>query len=187
MKDKTFLTYLLKFLLTFCILYYGTKAMIGITTPGGYYFAFAAKYFDYISGFRRLLLNGSKIVLQAIGYDVYLKDSYSIKMVNGRGVQVVYSCLGYGVISFWMAFIFANNTSCKKMLQWMMGGVLVICLLNIFRISLMLISVNKHWPSLFNLDNHTWFNIVLYCVLFVMIYLFDRSQQSGKAKGVPNL
>ena len=187
MKGNPFFTYLLKFLLAFCILYFGTKAIIGITTPGGYYVAFAANYLDYISGLRGLLLNGSKLLLQAIGYDVYLKDNYSIKMVNGRGVQVVYSCLGYGVISFWMAFIFANKTSFKKMLQWMMGGVLVICLLNIFRISLMLISVNKHWPSLFNLDNHTLFNIVLYGVLFFMIYLFDRSQQSGKAKGVTHL
>jgi len=177
MLEKPFLTYLLKFLLTFCILYYGTKAMIGITNPGGYYNAFADKYMDYISGFRNLLLNSSKLLLQAIGYDVYLKDGYTIKMINGRGVKIVYSCLGYGIISFWIAFVFANKTSLKKMLQWMTGGVLVICLLNIFRICLMLISVNKHWPSLFNLDNHTWFNIVLYGVLFFMIYLFDRSEK----------
>ena len=183
MKQRPFLTYLVKFLLTFCILYYGTKAMIGITTPGGYYVAFADKYLDYISGFRSLLLNSSKLLLQVIGYDVYLKDSYTIKMVNGNGVQIVYSCLGYGVISFWIAFVFANKTSFRKMLQWMLGGVLVICLLNVFRISLMLISVNKHWPSLFNLDNHTWFNIVIYGVLFFMIYLFDRSEKNYIQRG----
>jgi len=151
--------------------------MIGIATPGGYYVAFADKYLDYISGFRSLLLNSSKLLLQAIGYDVYLKDGYTIKMINGRGVKIVYSCLGYGIISFWIAFVFANKTSLKKMLQWMTGGVLVIFLLNVFRICLMLISVNKHWSSLFNLDNHTWFNIVLYGVLFFMIYLFDRSEK----------
>jgi exosortase/archaeosortase family protein len=160
--------------------------MIGITTPGGYYVAFADNYLDYISGFRSLLLHSSKLLLQAIGYDVYLKDGYTIKMVNGRGVQLVYSCLGYGVISFWIAFVFANKTSLRKMLQWMMGGVVVICLLNVVRISLMLISVNKHWPSLFNLDNHTWFNIVLYGVLFFMIYLFDQTQQSRTPKTKTN-
>lgn len=158
--------------------------MIGITTPGGYYVAFADKYLDYIAGYRSLLLDSSKILLQAIGYDVYFKDNYTIKMVTGRGVKVVYSCLGYGIISFWIAFIFANKTSLKKMLKWMTGGVLVICLLNVLRICLMLISVNKHWQSLFNFDNHTWFNIVLYAVLFFMIYLFDRSQQSGKVNGL---
>ena len=177
MKEKPFLIYLLKFLLTFCILYYGTKAMIGITTPGGYYVPFADTYLDYISGLRHLLLHTSKGLLTMIGFDVYLKDSYTIKMVNGRGVQVVYSCLGYGLLSFWIAFIIANKMPFRSMLKWMMGGLLVIFSLNVFRIALMLISVNKHWPSLLNLDNHTWFNIVAYGAIFCMIYLFDRSQK----------
>lgn len=182
MKEKPFLSYLLKFFLTFCILYYGTKAMIGITTPGGYYLAFADKYLDYISGLRYLLLHTSKGLLSLLGFDVYLKDSYTIRMVNGRGVQVVYSCLGYGLLSFWIAFIIANKMAFRSMLKWIMGGVLVIFLLNVFRLSLMLISVNKHWPSLLNLDNHTWFNIVAYGTIFFMIYLFDRSQKKMNPK-----
>ncbi len=151
--------------------------MIGITTPGGYYVAFAGKYMDYISGFRNLLLNSSKLLLQAIGYDVYLKDGYTIKLVNGRGVKIVYSCLGYGVISFWIAFVFANKTSFWQMIRWMFIGVLVIILVNVFRISLLVIAINKHWPSLFNFDNHTWFNIVAYSFIFIMMYLFDRSER----------
>ena len=151
--------------------------MIGITTPGGYYLAFADRYLDYISGLRYLLLHTSKGLLSLLGFDVYLKDGYTIKMVNGRGVQVVYSCLGYGLLSFWIAFIIANKMAFRSMLKMMMGGVLVIFLLNVFRISLMLISVNKHWPSLLNLDNHTWFNIVAYGAIFCMMYLFDRSQK----------
>ena len=151
--------------------------MIGITTPGGYYVPFADTYLDYISGLRHLLLHTSKGLLTMIGFDVYLKDSYTIKMVNGRGVQVVYSCLGYGLLSFWIAFIIANKMSFRMMLKWMMGGLLVIFSLNVFRIALMLISVNKRWPSLLNLDNHTWFNIVAYGAIFCMIYLFDRSQK----------
>ncbi len=177
MKEKPFLTYLFKFLLTFCILYYGTKAMIGITTPGGYYVAFADRYLDYISGLRYLLLHTSKGLLGVLGLDVYLKDAYTVKMVNGRGVQMVYSCLGYGLLSFWIAFIIANKMAFRKMFQWMVGGVLVIFLLNVFRISLMLVSVNRHWPSLLDLDNHTWFNIVAYGAIFYMMYLFDRSQK----------
>ncbi|MBC7616989.1 MAG: hypothetical protein H7202_13060, partial [Pedobacter sp.] len=95
--------------------------MIGITTPGGYYVAFADKYLDYISGLRYLLLHTSKGLLTMIGFDVYLKDIYTIKMVNGRGVQVVYSCLGYGLLSFWIAFIIANKMPFRSMLKWMMG------------------------------------------------------------------
>ena len=154
-----------------------TKAMIGITTPGGYYFTFADNYLDYIAGYRSLLLHTSKLLLHAFGYDVYLKDNFTIKMVNGRGVKIVYSCLGYGLFSFWIAFIIANKMLFSSMLKWMIGGVLVIFVLNVFRISLMLISVNRQWPSLLNLDNHTWFNIAAYGAIFCMMYLFDRSQK----------
>jgi len=169
--------YLLKFILCFCILYYGTLAIIGITTPGRYYFAFADHYLDYVSGLRMLLLKTSKFLLQASGYEVYVKDVYTIKMQGGRGVRVVYSCLGYGLISFWLAFVFANKISFWKMVGWMLAGLLIIILLNVFRISLLLIAINRHWGTLFNLDNHTWFNIVAYTFIFMMMYLFDRSEK----------
>jgi len=149
--------------------------MIGITVPGGYYSPFIDQHLNYIAGLRWLLLNASKGLLNLFGYATYFKDSYTIKMQLGRGVKVVYSCLGYGLFSFWIAFIFANNPAVKKMLLWMVGGVLIIFLLNVCRIAIMLIAVNKHWPSLFNLDNHTLFNIAAYAVIFIMIYFFDRA------------
>jgi exosortase/archaeosortase family protein len=177
LTDKKFLLFLAKFLLSFCILFYGSIAMIGITAPGGYYFPFAHSYLDYVSGLRWLLLNGAAGLLQLMGFDIYLKDIYTIKLQNGSGVHVGYDCIGYGVMAFWAAFIFANPLSFKRKLQWMVGGLLLIFVINVFRISLMLMAVNRHWKSPFNLDNHTWFNIAAYMTIFTMMWFFDRSQK----------
>ena len=182
MFSKEFVKYLIKFVLTFCMLYYGTIALIGITSPGGYYMPFAAKYLDYVSGLRFLLLHSSKWMLSLIGYDIYLKDIYTIKLANGSGVHVGYDCIGYGVLFFWVAFIYANNVPAAKKIRWMLGGIACIWIVNVIRISLMLIAVNNKWKPVFNLDNHTWFNIAAYTVIFTMIYLFDQSEKRSAAE-----
>ena len=173
-----FFRYLLKFILAFCILYYGTIAMIGVTSPQGFYSAFADDYLDYVSLLRWVLLHSSKLLLNLMGYQVYLKDIYTIKLQNGLGVHVGYDCIGYGVMIFWVAFIFANEGSFSKKLKWMAGGLLLIWIVNVLRISMMLLSINHNWSSPFDLDNHTLFNIAAYTVMFTMIYFFDRSKKN---------
>ena len=182
LKDKKFLGFLLKFLLMFCIFYYGTTAMIGITAPGGYYLAFADRYLDYVSGLRWLLLHASVIVLNTTGFSIYLKDVYTIKMQNGLGVHVGYDCIGYGVMAFWIAFIFANQLHWKLKLKWIFGGLLLIFFINVIRICLMLVAVNQRWKSPLNMDNHTWFNIAAYLAIFTMMWFFDRSQKKQGAQ-----
>jgi exosortase/archaeosortase family protein len=177
MKGKSFITYLLKFLLTFCVLYYGTIAMIGITSPGGYYNEFAAKYLDYVSALRWLLLHCSKLLLQLFGFHVYLKDVYTIKLQSGQGVHVGYDCIGYGVLIFWFAFIFANGGALIKKARWTAGGLLLIWMVNVIRIAMMVVSVNNNWSTPLGLDNHTLFNIAAYAVIFTMIYFFDRAEK----------
>ena len=179
MANKPFTIYLLKFILSFCILYYGTIAFIGITSPGGYYSPFADRYLNYVSGLRYFLLHSSKLILEFFGYNIYLKDVYTIRLQNGNGVHVGYDCIGYGVLFFWVAFIYANSVSTSKKIKWLFSGLLIIWMVNVIRIVLMLLSVNYNWPSPFNLNNHTWFNIAAYAVIFTMIYLFDRSEKNN--------
>ena len=181
LKNNSFLLYMLKFLLSFCILYYGTIAWIGITAPRGYYSPFAAHYLNYVSALRWLLLHTSKLLLQLFGFNVYQKDIYTIRLQNGLGVHIGYDCIGYGVMIFWIAFIFANKGRFIKKAKWMAGGLLAIWMINVIRISLMLMAVNQNWASPFNLDNHTLFNIAAYLCIFIMIYFFDRSQNKELA------
>jgi len=169
--------YFLKFIGAFCILYFGTKAVIGLTVPGGYYSPFVAKYLDYPALLRSSLLNGTRLMVVIFGYQTYLRDAYHVTMVNGNGVHLVYACLGYGLLSFWIAFVFANEGSLVKKICWMLGGCFFIWLINIARISLVLVSSNEKWDTRFSLEQHTLFNIVVYAFIFIMIWLFQRSEK----------
>ena len=177
MKERPFYIYLFRFFITFCILYYGTIAWIGICAPGGYYWSFAAGHFNYISWLRYSLLHCARLFLSLAGFDPYVKDIYTLSLQKGRGVHVGFDCLGYGLMSFWAAFILANAGNFKKKIKWLLGGLLLIWLINILRISLLLVAVNKQWPMPLGLDHHTWFTIVAYFCIFTMIYFFDKSQR----------
>lgn len=167
--------YLVRFLGLFCLLFYGTEAVIGLSAPGSHYSSFVADHLDYISPFRHALLEATKALLSLFGVHTVIGDAYSLTVAGGRGVRMVYSCLGYGVLSFWIAFIFANRGSWKKKAVWMLTGCLALCAINIIRIGLLLVAVNRGWPIPLGWDHHTWFNIIAYLLIGGMIAGYDFS------------
>lgn len=175
--SRSFIQYFVKFILVFCVLYYGTIGLIAVTSPGGYYSEFLHKYFDYVSLLRSALLHSSKFFLSILGFKVDIADSQSLKMDSGSGVHIGYDCIGYGVLFFWMAFIFANKVSFKKKIKWIFSGIIIIWIINVLRISLLLLAIEKNWHAFFSINNHTAFNIVAYAAIFTMIYFFDRSEK----------
>lgn len=176
---SSFIWYVVKFIGLFVLIYLVTFSVIGLSAPGGYYSSIIHDYFDYVSWLRTSLLYGSKWALSIFGYDTYIAEKYLLKLKDGGGVRVVYSCLGYGVMSFWIAFIYANKGNIKRKLIWMLGGLLIVWMINVVRISLLLIAVNKRWYIHAPLDHHTLYNVVAYLIIFVLIYFYDRS---GKIK-----
>ena len=128
MKKQSFIKYLSKFILSFCVLYYGTIAFIGISSPGGFYIPFADKYINYVAWLRAGLLYSSKFVIELFHFQISLPDAYTIKIQNGNGVHIGYDCIGYGVLFFWVAFVFANNIPVVNKVKWMVGGVAIIWL-----------------------------------------------------------
>lgn len=184
--NRPLVKYLLKFLLGFCVLYYGTIAFIGISSPGGYYVAFADRYLNYVSWLRASLLYSSKFILQLLNFPVYLPDRYNIKFEQGNGVHIGYDCIGYGVLFFWIAFVYANSIPLLSKIKWLVGGVMLIWLINVARVCLLIVAVNKKWTAPFNFDNHTWFNIAAYTAIFTMIYFFDVAYKKHKHAGDHN-
>lgn len=176
--NKRIIIYLVKFIGAFCFFYFGTVAIIGLSAPVGYYSAFVDNYLNFIPFFRSTLLNGTKAFVYLFGYESYIPVNTQIRLVGGGGVNLVYTCLGYGVTSFWLAFVFANQGSFKKKLLWMLGGSLLIWIINVLRISMVLLANGKKWNIPFNIDNHTLFNIAAYIAIFSMIYFFDRSSKA---------
>lgn len=179
MEKKNFeiFAYSIKFIACFALLYFGTAAFIGLAAPGNYYLPFLDKYLNYVAWLRSSLLFGVKSLVGLMGIESFVKDIYTLRVSGGRGVHVGFDCLGYGVLSFWAAFIFANSGRMSQKIKWLLGGFLLVWILNVTRISLVLISLTNHWPPFLSLDHHTLFNIAAYTAIFIMMYFFDKSQR----------
>ena len=173
-KKSGFKQFLIKFLAVFAFLYFGTFYWIGFVTPGGYYNEFAAQNLDYISAIKTSLLIGTKILLSFFGIKTAQFENHVIRFVNGKGVRIAYDCVGYGVYSFWIAFVVANKSSFLRKIIWIFIGFFMLWSVNVIRISLFLVSENKHWKIPLGINHHDWFTIVAYAVIFLMIFVFDK-------------
>ncbi len=178
--SKLFLTYLIKFLLIFVCIYFGLQIWIGLSIPGGTYSNFVDGYLDFFHFLRISLLRGAEVVANLFGYTTNEEPGYLIRVVNGRGVIISYSCAGIAVMSFWAAFVLANSLSFKKKIFWLISGILIIWIINVLRIGLFLVALNKKWPMPLGIDHHTWFNIAAYGAILTMMYFLDKktSRQS---------
>jgi exosortase/archaeosortase family protein len=174
-SEKKFIRFVTSFILVFLVCYYGTLFLTGVAVLGGMYSPFVEKYLNVAAWLRTSLLLGSKFLLSIFGTETVRINEYVIRAVGGTGVRIVYACLGFGVMSFWFAYVVANITSLKKKLIWVSGGLLFLWALNVARISLVLVAGNKGWQFPFGLDHHTWFNIIAYLAIFAMIYFFEKS------------
>ena len=182
--QKNFFLFVAKFLVAFLLLYYGTIAMIGLAAPGGLYIPFVDKYLDYVSGIKNLLLWTTKGILYLFGIQTRIEPGYLIRFINGRGVYIAMDCVGYGVYSFWIAYMFANENPFKKKILWIIGGLILLFLINDIRITLFLVAINKGWPMPLGWDHHTWFNIFAYLAIFLMMYVFEKNQTVGEVNKI---
>lgn len=116
-----------------------------------------------------------------LGYPTFFSDKFTLRMTTGEGVRMVYSCIGYGVMSFWAAFVIANKGSWGKKTAWVLCGLSALWIINVLRLSLLLLADRNNWKFPLGWDHHTWFNIVAYACIFGMIYFYDRT---GKKNAV---
>ncbi|MDB5200750.1 MAG: hypothetical protein JWQ27_159 [Ferruginibacter sp.] len=174
LRDNSFAGFLVRFGLIFIVCYYGSLAVIGLSAPGKHYSPFVAEHLNFIGWIRASLLWGTGKLLSLFGIATFKLDDYVLRKVNGRGIRMVYECIGYGVMSFWIAFVGASEGPFKKRFIWIIGGLLAIWTINVIRLSLVLTAVNNNWSFPLGLDHHTWFNIVAYLFIFGMIFLFNK-------------
>lgn len=178
--QNNFLRFTILFICIYLGCYYFLKIITGVAVPSGYYSPFIEKYFNIAAWLRTSLIVASKFFLSLIDMPTNRIDAYILQAVGGRGVRIVYACLGFAVMSFWVAFILASYTNLKKKLAWLVAGLLALWVINVARISLVLLAANKGWHFPFGLDHHTWFNIIAYSFIFCMIFLFEKNIKQHK-------
>ena len=169
----------MKFLGIFCICYFGTLAVIGVAAPGGYYIPFVEKYLDYVNWIKVSLLSATGLILSLFKIQTHTEPGFLIRINGGRGVIIAMDCVGYGVYSFWIAFVAANRGGFWKKTRWIVSGVLALWLINVIRITLFLVAINKGWPMPLGIDHHTWFTMIAYTMIFILIWLYDKPSRKN--------
>ncbi|MBN8835977.1 MAG: hypothetical protein J0I09_01840 [Sphingobacteriia bacterium] len=176
MQHKAFIYYVIKFIAFFLFFYVGTYCYIGITSPGGYYFPYLDHYFNYVNWLRSLLLNGAKAILQILGFEGNITDKYHLQINHANSVQLVYACLGYGVISFWFAFVITSSINTIHKIKWMLAGFLLIVFSNMLRLAILLIAIYKGWTLWFNLEHHFVYNVIAYGIVGLLCWGFLKRE-----------
>ncbi|MBK0378186.1 hypothetical protein I5M19_02650 [Mucilaginibacter sp. SD-g] len=170
----------IKFAITFIglflIFYYFNVYFFGLTSVGNHYNSFLDQHLNYISWLRWLLLNTSAGILNFIGFAAIV-NKYEL-LVSGHGaIRLIYTCLGLGVMSFFVAFVIAYPKKLKSKLIFLITGLLTIQLLNIIRLMLIALYWNRDRERV--IDHHTIFNLFIYIIIAVALYFWVNSKSNS--------
>lgn len=176
-KESPYL-FFVKFLAAFILLYLFFPFYRGLTGEGGQlYSSFLDNHLNIVKGFSFFLTKAANVLITSAGYVTNQNDYHTLRIAYSPGVVVNPSCLGWGVMSFWFAFVYANKGSVRHKLKWTSIGLAFIISLNIFRIALIALASHLHWSAITTLDHHQTFNIASYGCIFILMYSFSRYQK----------
>jgi exosortase/archaeosortase family protein len=182
-KKNQPLRFVVGFVILFALFYYFNIYFFRITLPGEHYNAFLADHLNYIRSLRLALLKTSAWLLNLLGYGAICND-YELLVAGHGTLQVVYSCLGLGVISFFAAFVLSYPKKWKNKIIFMLSGIIGIEVLNILRFVLLSIFWNRKENHI--LDHHTIFNIFLYLVIAITLYFWVKHDDEPSDADAPN-
>ncbi|OLY93797.1 exosortase/archaeosortase family protein [Cnuella takakiae] len=169
------LSFTFKFLGLFAVLYYFHLFYWGLTTPDGtVYSSFLDLHFNYINWWTSLIVHTAKAASATLGLVTEIKGLKTLQTNNGSWVNVNFACLGFGVLSFWFAFVWASRVGLRKMMMWTLAGLIGFFVLNSIRICVLLYALHQNWQVNRFMDHHETFNVITYLFIFLLIYLFSR-------------
>ncbi len=154
---------------------------IGLTSKDNLYWPFADEHLNFVNMFRHFLLTSAKILCSTLGYETSFFGEYGLRVEN-RGIRLVYSCLGLGVMSLYAAFILTWPSPFPVRARWvpLLSGLAIITFLNILRLALLpILHIEYPGTRQFPVDHHDVFNTILYIVIAGMIYLWTRNSQKA--------
>lgn len=172
---NSFVRFTLLFLGFYTVLYFAVQFITGLAVVGGWYSPSIAKYFDVAHWLRSFLMISTQFLLSVFGYKTIFINEYVLRLVNGNGIRIVYACLGFAVMCFWVALVCASKDTLRHKILWLAIGLIFITVLNVVRLSLVLVAANKGWVFPLGWDHHQWFNLLAYLIIFVLMYFYDKS------------
>jgi exosortase/archaeosortase family protein len=162
-KNYSYIKFAAFFPLLFFVFYYFNIGFIGLTSPGGHYIHLLDQHFNYIQYWREFNISTSETILKTLGYEVFT-NQFRLHVEGKAGFILVYSCLGYGILSVFTAFVLAYPKPLKQKLIFLLLGILTFQILNIIR----LILIALYWkpaPLLLKINAHEIFNCTIYAIM----------------------
>jgi len=168
-----------KLILFYLAISYFFITYTGLTTEGGrLYSSFLVQHFDFISWFRRFLLWGGSLFASSIGYPSGYND-YFLYVRNGSAVRMVYSCLGFSLMSAYAALVLAWPAKVLYRLMSLVIGTIIIIVLNMIRLGgLAVLYTTRNYVFFKNINHHDLFNIIVLMTVFVMFVIHVKYSES---------
>ncbi len=170
--------YFLRLISILILLYYFNFFFRGITDPKNFYSPFIDHNLNYVTWLRSSILYTSNILAHAFGLNSHV-DGKIIKVFKGAGVILNLPCLGLGIISFWIAFIFAHRNNFVIRFQWCIIGIVAIWFINCLRISLLLLALQNKLEVNKYINHHDLFNYIAYAAIILLIYFFNAKNNKA--------
>ncbi len=171
------ITYYVKLFSSFVFLYYFNVFYWGLTDPNNYYIYFLDHYINYINWLSVSILYIASLITPIFGVESHIEPPQVIKTIEGTNVILTFACLGLGTLSFWVAFVIANNGTFQKKIYWCLGGIAFIWFINCCRIALLLTALEKRWVGNKYMDHHDLFNVVSYIIILALIYFHSKEDR----------
>jgi len=169
----------IKFIVTLFLLYFifsqANLFLNSVMSPGGsHYNAYLAEHFNYIQGLKNVLIKPSVWIIKAFGFYA-IHNKTDVLVVNGPLLRINYSCLGLGVMSFLVSFVFAVPTGMKETVKMLIIGIFSIYLLNVIRIAGLGLLFGYFQSQRYYFEyHHEIFNVLVYIIVFYMLYLWAK-------------
>lgn len=172
--SEPYIRFIILFIFLYLLFYGFNTGFIGITAKGGFYVPFLDQNLNYINWWRTFTIESAATVLRWLDYNVYTND-YQLKVIGRHGFTLVYTCLGYGIMSVFAAFALAFPGKINPISRYgfLALGLVIIQLLNTLRLMLLALYWDRRAPLL-KIDHHDLFNIVVYAILILLVYVWLR-------------
>ena len=184
---RTTLTFFLSFTFLSTLFYLFNIAFIGVTTPGGYYLAYLDQHLNYIDTWRHCYLQSSAFILEVLGHKV-THNQTTLLIENNGGFKLVYSCLGYGIMSIFTAFVISFTLPTYQITvvskcKFLVFGLIVIQAANTLR----LIAIALFWtrtPVILQINHHDVYNGAIYLITTLMVIWWIKTTERNAKKPV---
>jgi len=117
--------------------------------------------------------NTTANILQFFGSDIQLLDNNVLRHANGVAVRIVWSCTGLKQAYIFVCLIAFYAGNIKQKMWYIPLGLLLVYLINIFRIAAITALVESY-PAQFELLHEHLFKYLFYVILFGMWVLWEE-------------